>query len=231
MDEIERRKSESKKLERAGQVTSTPRRGQLKRIKAETTTGAQSQPTEQSEIDGFVPASTMKPHITLEPTVPMSTKKKRAVLNAVHDTPSHRLSKHAEPFSSAVIAATPAPKRSLDESDTPLPARLTNINMKRQVLFTPVKRNDLNPSETVMFKDVLEIPERAGKAMDRVMGGTRPGEMFDDLEQLSQGTRGGESARKPSPASRVGMMDAEAVLKSQQTSLYDQLGWNDYDDV
>jgi DNA replication regulator SLD3 len=240
MDEIERRKSESKKPERAGLVTSTPRRGQTKRVKAEAMTEKQNQPTEKSEIDGFVPASTMKPHITLEPTVPMSTKKKRAVLNAVNDTPSHRLSKHSEPFSSAVIAATPAPKRSLDEGlplDTPLPARLTSINMRRQVLFTPVKRNDLNPSETVMFKDVLEIPERAGKAMDRVMGGIRPGEMFDDLEQLSQGTPRGlpsKSSLRPSPAPRtaaVGTSSGAASESHRDASLYDQLGWNDYDDI
>ena len=67
-----------------------------------------------------------------------------------------------------------------------------------------MKRSDITIED--VFRDAPEIPEKAGKAMDRVMGGKGFGEqLFSDS---GIGSSGGRS-------------------RSKEDDIYAQLGWDD----
>jgi hypothetical protein len=85
------------------------------------------------------------------------------------------------------------------------------------VLFTPVKRSDVCIERA--FRDAPEIPERAGKMMDRVMGGKGRG-----LEFGFENRRDALGSRKRGTKMFV---DDAAEDGEGEGDLYDQLGWND----
>jgi len=133
---------------------------------------------------------------------------KRAVITAVNDTPVREPSKRSDPlgltkrsesfelfdagriesdhtdrvYSNAapLIQATPSANRL--RSDMLTSIQNTPLRMKksqRPVLFTPMSKADVMIDD--VFKDAPEIPEEAGKAMARVMGGGSEMSIYDSL--------------------------------------------------
>lgn len=253
MDDIDRRKTVPQsvsKSDRLGSITATPQRVESRQSRfrnAEISALPQDSPMADTEPAPFVPASSVKAHFAPVASIPQTTKK-RADSNAIHHTPSRGSSKHVDNLTFAGVAATPAANRTLSATnvlqalDTPLPARLlANSSIKRQALFTPVKRRDISTDDMIKFRDVLEIPERAGKAMDRVMGSTRRGmEMFDEFETTADSVRSPQQdwegpssvcGNGSSSANLISEVSLEGSQSKVQQSIYEQLGWNDYDDT
>ena len=80
----------------------------------------------------------------------------------------------------SLIQATPAANRLRSDmltsvQNTPLRTKKS----QRPVLFTPMRKADITIDE--VFKDAPEIPEQAGKAMARVMGGGSEMSIYDSL--------------------------------------------------
>jgi hypothetical protein len=75
----------------------------------------------------------------------------------------------------------------------------------RPVLFTPIKKSEARLDQ--IFRDAPEVPEKAGRMMDRVMGGKGRGidESFEPVQ-----------ARLAVP-----------VADLDDGDIYDRLGWND----
>ncbi|KPI43884.1 DNA replication regulator sld3 [Cyphellophora attinorum] len=206
MDELEKR-TELSKLR--VQITATPRKDRLYMNGQQAELDVASIPTTQPQPEQMIPSSTLKPTQLSRPSA-----KKRAVLSAIHDTPSRdvtsrktdplQLSSSVEQPRPAVVASTPSTSRLRPDLALPAPAR-TPVPAKmsrsgKPVLFTPLKRTDVSVVDA--FRDAPEIPERAGKAMDRVMGGKASG--------LGLGLSGSSAGK--------------------DGSLYAQLGWDDDDD-
>jgi hypothetical protein len=211
MDEVEKRG--------AVQITATPRKG-----KSRMTGGLPSQDGDCSSavldrpVNPIVPSSTLK--TTLSTAIPRSSSKKRAVLSAIHDTPSRgdagrtrnalvhgSLPRNAH---GSIVSATPSTGRVQPDLAFDTPLRSTSI-IDRPVLFTPLKRGGVTIEDA--FKDAPEIPEQAGKAMDRVMGGKGIG-LF--------------AARQPSGINpTVRESGNSASRRTEEVSLYEQLGWDD----
>ena len=85
-----------------------------------------------------------------------------------------------EPSNASLIQATPTTNRLRPDMLTSI--QNTPLRMKksqRPVLFTPMKKADIMIDE--VFKDAPEIPEQAGKAMARVMGGGSEMSIYDSL--------------------------------------------------
>lgn len=247
MDEIEKRNIDletatTKTGDKEIHITATPRRAKprpnppTRNIHSQ---GSSQIPERESlETHPVIPSSTIKPHqATL--TIPSSSQKKRAVLSAIHDTPSRNTTKHMHPSSSdAVVEATPSTNRLRPDLScpeptyTPLPARLTassstttTTTRGRPVLFTPLKRRDGNGPEALMFKDVPEIPERAGRAMDRVMGGM--GKAGFGFESETEGVFGDGSAPKTRGWGGAAAVVGGAGGGEGARSIYAELGWDD----
>ncbi|EXJ68102.1 uncharacterized protein A1O5_08717 [Cladophialophora psammophila CBS 110553] len=262
MDEVEERKSKEKERKPAVQISATPRARRVKETMQEPELPQMPKLMIQEHDAGTViPSSTVKPPssgpgIPTLDSITRSSARKRAVIAAIHETPSRGIEKNSNPLNLPPfypppaeatdllrIAATPASKRpdlgregvpsserNLTSSSQPRLAAHEEINSvpnvhmtrsRRPVLFTPVKRSEV-PLDHV-FRDAPEIPEQAGRMMDRVMGGKGRGMMMDDSFQRSQtpdnltrlhGT--GTVERKDVPAEGV-----------EEGDIYDQLGWND----
>jgi hypothetical protein len=176
--------------------------------------------------------------------VPVTSKKKQTVLTALENTPSRGYTKLSNPL--ALVEATPATNRLRPDlqAETPLLSRLTTKS-GRTVLFTPVKLRDLDSSEALMFRDAPEIPERAGRAMDRVMGRRGIEDGFSggfgfaapSTSQVGNGSPLGAdddfSVSKPvDRLSRpVGVPALVAAPLRDGGSIYAQLGWDEDDDL
>ncbi|OAP60638.1 hypothetical protein AYL99_05640 [Fonsecaea erecta] len=262
MDEVEDRKSKEKERKPAVQISATPR---ARRIREALQEPDLPQPPklkiQDQDVGAVIPSSTIKSR-PLHPLIPSSNSTtrssatKRAVLAAIHETPSRGAEKRtsnplnlpvvwpppAQAVDQFTIAATPASKRTtlggggVPLSDPDLPSDspgqaaryeetdgAQNLHMtrsRRPVLFTPVKRSDV-PLDHV-FRDAPEIPEQAGRMMDRVMGGKGRG-MMDDSFPWSQGADG--SAKTPGRGT-VEQKDVR-VEDVEEGDIYDKLGWND----
>jgi DNA replication regulator SLD3 len=153
-----------------------------------------------------VPSSTIRPSTADQANNQLHISNvKRAVITAVSDTPVREPSKRSdslgltnrsesfEPFriksdytdkahsnAAPLIQATPSTNRL--RSDMLTSIQNTPLRMKksqRPVLFTPVRKADVMIDD--VFKDAPEIPEEAGKAMARVMGGGSEMSIYDSL--------------------------------------------------
>ena len=270
MDEVEQRKAQMSA--QVVHITATPR---ARRTKDRELFEPELPPVPIAITTGFresmVPSSTIKPRFG-KPTsssIPRASATKRAVLSAIHETPSRGLERKTsnplalpqDPRALSVadqvttITVTPAPPRSrmhLDSNDdAPLaPPQFSDMDFSssqnqspsrdklrmsrslRPVLFTPLKRSEVSIEDA--FRDAPEIPEKAGKMMDRVMGG-RGLEMDLDLNQEVQ-----LSSSPPGTVPNAIIDDEEArdegnrARHVQQTmpekdegDIYAQLGWND----
>lgn len=264
MDEVENRRQE-----KAVQISATPR---ARRLREQTEWSEPELPpilrSVQVQEMSVIPSSTRKPQnrasIPSSSSVPRSSAIKRAVLTAIHETPSRGLErKKSNPLALAhpqgsppsatntnvfTIAATPASKglhsamlahadtdsdlvlhgpdlgfsssQLQSESGTAERDRLRMSRSQRPVLFTPMKRSDVCIERA--FRDAPEIPERAGKMMDRAMGGkgrALEGGFEDQNESVSS-----KGALGPDTRSNVSLGDAD------EGDIYDQLGWNDHVD-
>jgi DNA replication regulator SLD3 len=211
MDEVEKRG--------AVQITATPRKGKSRMIGASTSQGDECDSIAlEPPFDPVIPSSTLK--TTLATAIPRSSKKKRAVLSAIHDTPSRgdagrtRNALAHGPLlpngHGSIVSATPSTSRVGSDSvfDTPLRSMSTK---SKPVLFTPLKRGEVTVENS--FKDAPEIPEQAGKAMDRVMGGKGVG-LF-------------AATRSQDISSAVRGSDGNVSEAAKEVSLYEQLGWDD----
>ena len=247
MDEVERRsidpKTSTKRVDNQIHITATPRRAKSKSVSAAADDQAQSQiPAVAVAEAAVVPSSTFKPaHNQIGLGVPLSSKKKRAVLSAIHDTPSRGSSKVSDRL--PIIEATPANNRLRPDlpTDTPVP---TWVKTKAggPVLFTPIKRKDLNAEDSFLFRDVPEIPEKAGKAMDRVMGSKgmeesfsldfafhdTPSQALDTADVIAAVTGIGDQSPAMSGAKLAG---SEPARPGEDEDIYKQLGWDDCDDI
>ncbi|KIW32112.1 uncharacterized protein PV07_03682 [Cladophialophora immunda] len=262
MDEVEDRKSKDKERRAAVQISATPRARRIKESMQEPELPQPPKLTVQGQDPATViPSSTIKPRpvrlgIPSSNSTTRSSATKRAVLAAIHETPSRGTEKKTSnplnlpglcpPSANVVdgftIAATPASKGTnlgresvlLSDLDAPSgsPGQIgrfdeidsgQNLHMtrsRRPVLFTPVKRSEV-PLDHV-FRDAPEIPEQAGRMMDRVMGGKGRG-MMDDSFQWSQSTDG--LTKTPGRWS-VEQKDVRTE-DAEEGDIYDKLGWND----
>ena len=90
------------------------------------------------------------------------------------------------------------------------------------MLFTPLKKSDVSVERA--FRDAPEIPERAGRMMDRVMGGMGRG-FEEDLGDVFADHRPIAGVGKLSPTTRREVKGAG----TDDADIYDKLGWNDDD--
>ncbi|KIX95637.1 uncharacterized protein Z520_08757 [Fonsecaea multimorphosa CBS 102226] len=264
MDEVEDRKSKEKERKSAVQISATPRARRVKESLMEPELPQLPKLKIQERDAGMViPSSTIKARplrsgIPSSNSTTRSSATKRAVLAAIHETPSRGVVKKtsnpldlppvcpplAKEVDQFTIAATPASKQvnmgregePLSEHDPPSgsPAQagpyeeinsVQNLHMtrsRRPVLFTPVKRSDV-PLDHV-FRDAPEIPEQAGRMMDRVMGGRGRGMMMDDSFQWSQSTTDGVTK---TPARGTVEPKDFPMGNVEEDDIYDKLGWND----
>ena len=228
MDEIEGRnidmKTGARRPEDQVHITATPRRAKSRLSSGPVSEHLHYEMPLVSVADpaSVVPSSTFKqPNTQSTLNIPASSKKKRAVLSAIHDTPSRGMSRLTNPL--AVIEATPAANRLRHDLpiDTPQPSRLTT-KCGKPVLFTPIKRTDVDANHVFLFRDVPEIPEMAGKAMDRVMGGKGMEASFGGEVSFNNVRVGASVAKRD--------LD-ESVNAVKEKSIYEQLGWDDHDDI
>ncbi|RMZ88341.1 hypothetical protein DV736_g4427, partial [Chaetothyriales sp. CBS 134916] len=167
MDEVE--------LHKKVQITATPsRRKAMQLVKSRANLMDMADDEEPAtDSDRIVPSSMVKP--SLVASIAPSPPKRRAALDAIADTPSKAISHTSIPPPTGsgddIVAATPAKARLRPDLPSYLAATpVSKMNKSgRTVLFTPLKRNEVDVQDT--FKDAPIIPEEAGKAMDRVMGG------------------------------------------------------------
>ncbi|KAJ9607841.1 hypothetical protein H2200_007920 [Cladophialophora chaetospira] len=135
-------------------------------------------------------------------------------LVAITATPAPRYSRHeteALPSSGRNLSSSQPRQTSSQITDTA--DGLLMKRSRRPVLFTPLKKADVRLDQ--VFRDAPEIPEQAGRMMDRVMGGKGIDEGFEpplcDPVTVSKKSRGVEP----------GSADIE------DGDIYDKLGWND----
>jgi len=205
MDDVEKRKVEAaasltgnkKMSEQLVHVTATPKKSKSR----------SEHPIPEVEFpalpNSVVPSSGIKPRsLAFASSIPKSSAQKRAVLSAIHETPSRGLSKTTNPLqlihphrphtsSTTLVEATPSTSRIRTDLLNNADIEVTPLRMarsQRPVLFTSVRKNELDLED--VFKDAPIIPDKAGKAMDRVMGGN-----------------------------------------GKEMSIYDSLGWNDDNDL
>lgn len=156
-----------------------------------------------------VPSSTIRPSTADQANNRLHISNvKRAVITAVNDTPVREPSKRSDPLgltkrsesfklfdagriecdhtdkahpnAAPLIQATPSANRL--RSDMLTSIQNTPLRMKksqRPVLVTPMRKADVMIDD--VFKDAPEIPEEAGKAMARVMGGGSEMSIYDSL--------------------------------------------------
>ena len=122
----------------------------------------------------------------------------QAAISAVHETPSRGsmkksdplglltssrqlssshlgLSGHASPVQATPPDSRPGGEMVVDVQNTPM----RMLKSHKPVAFTPLKRSQVVVED--LFKDALEIPEKACQAMDRVMGNGRELSIYDSL--------------------------------------------------
>jgi DNA replication regulator SLD3 len=191
------------------QVNATPKKS--KRNTAEQSFGFQSGSSTRGPLpeppvnELSVPSSTIRPSSAAQANNRFHTSNiKRAVITAVNDTPAREPSKKSDPLglikrsesfelfsagkdtdkvpsnAAPLIQATPPTNRL--RSDILTSIQNTPLRMKKSqkpVLFTPMKKADVMMDD--VFKDAPEIPEQAGKAMARVMGGGSTMSIYDSL--------------------------------------------------
>jgi len=193
----------------AVQVTATPKkpkqntaaqRGEL--------LSAMNSTSEVSATETFISSSTIRPSIADGDLASsrLSTKR-QAILSTVDVTPSRESSKRSNPLglltssqefisragidalnyadkpqfnAASLVQATPSTNRLHPDMLTSIQnTPLRTKQSQRPVLFTPLKKTEVSIDD--MFKDAPEIPEKAGKAMDRVMGGGKELSIYDSL--------------------------------------------------
>ncbi|KIX04621.1 uncharacterized protein Z518_05491 [Rhinocladiella mackenziei CBS 650.93] len=131
--------------------------------------------------------------------------------------PAETDSEVPEPLVDAGLSSFQPQNHTRTASGTKSPLNLRMTRSQRPVLFTPLKKSDVNIEQ--VFRNAPEIPERAGRMMDRVMGGKGRGleagfdTRSDDLEWKTALRRG--------PETKITMDDGD------DGDIYDKLGWND----
>nr|KAK5440581.1 hypothetical protein LTR18_007870 [Exophiala xenobiotica] len=259
MDDVEKRRQQ----ERTIQISATPRA----RRHREMVDFAEPELPPMPRLAGgedmsIIPSSTRKPLarsiVHSSSSINRASATKRAVLSAIHETPSRGLEgKTSNPLALPAVQltlhppaadnnnmirveATPARKRAqppswaaLDgaHSDFPLqppsdlgcfsssqPMSESRYNdelrmsrSQRPVLFRPVKKSDVRIEHA--FRDAPEIPEHAGRMMDRVMGeqGRALDFGFDKQAACVEKSRG----------------KSPMINDADEGDIYDRLGWND----
>ncbi|RMZ76214.1 hypothetical protein DV738_g5037, partial [Chaetothyriales sp. CBS 135597] len=161
MDEVEQRKKV--------QIMATPSRRKARQLSKNHALVEMADDEEQEpESEDMVPSSARKVpgSATSVPLEPM----REVPLDASACTPS-KVASHSSISANDMVAATPTRARLQPELASYLKATpVSKMNKSgRTVLFTPLNRNDVDIQD--IFKDAPIIPEDAGKAMDRVMGG------------------------------------------------------------
>lgn len=213
MDEAEQRQAQG--AAQLVQIAATPR---TRRVRDRETFEPDLPPMPSTMTarshETMIPSSSVKPRFGLPSSSnnPRSSTMKRALLTAIHETPSRGLDrKTSNPLAlppqdsrnnDEAVAATPAPLHTkshlgrLGPSPSPSPSQdqsaiilhpSSDLNLTssrnqspsrsgprmtrslRPVLFTPIRRSDVSIEDA--FRDAPEIPAKAGKTMDRVMGG------------------------------------------------------------
>lgn len=262
MDDVEKRRQE-----RTIQISATPRARRNREMVDFAEPELPPMPRLGREEDmSVIPSSTRKPlarsNIHSSSSMNRASATKRAVLSAIHETPSRGLErKTSNPLALPAVQlthppaaddnmirveATPArrhaqaPWAALDgaHSDFPLQppsdmgfsssqpmseSRYDELRMSRSqrpVLFTPVKKSDF-PIERA-FRDAPEIPEHAGRMMDRVMG--------EQGRALDFGFDEQEDSSKRAACVEKGHGKNSMIDDADEGDIYDRLGWNnDFD--
>jgi hypothetical protein len=247
MDEVEERRRRELEKRTAVQITATPR-ARRTQSQAQFADEPELPPMplprlvpRESEATMMIPSSTIKPRarpsVASSAGLSRSSATKRAVLAAIHETPSRGIeSRTSNPLELPVISlpsveedrnVSGTPDRYLDRmarerlpsSELAPPSSQSRtspsrsdagvgLHMRRSgrpVLFTPIKKSEARLDQ--IFRDAPEVPEKAGRMMDRVMGGKGRGidESFEPVQ-----------ARLAVP-----------VADLDDGDIYDRLGWND----
>lgn len=254
MDEVEERKRLEREKRTAVQISATPRSrrvaGNMHVMEEPELPPMPRLVVQEQEAALVIPSSTVKPHLrsglSSSASMPRSSATKRAVLAAIHETPSRGFGMKTSnpldlPAAPITIAATPISKRAtsdreaLPSSELNLPssqpqpsssqgtATAQGLHMsrsRRPVLFTPIKKSEARLDQ--IFRDAPEIPEQAGRMMDRVMGGKGRG--IDDgfeLPQINHSLRAQQRDVDEQQPGRSSMMDGD------DGDIYEKLGWNE----
>lgn len=272
MDEVEKRGDKTKTVE----ITATPRARRVGdrpvlpvQIDGQTRSAEPGLPSptiaSRREQVFTVPSSTAKADAHVRPpsgffgssggggmalsSLSRSSATKRAVLSAIHETPSRGMEgKTSNPLGLSspaprLVSSSAARADGTDEAEDPQPSLSSQscgssqFRSRRPVLFTTVKKSEVSVEHA--FRDVPEIPERAGKMMDRVMGGKA--RAFPAGFGDASGEPDGSSStclREPRVASAE-VLSASITLKNggghvahdedQDGDIYAKLGWNDDD--
>lgn len=249
MDEVEKRK------EKTVQISATPRARRVKeQTEPELPPMPRSvfQEHDTAIIPSSTMKPRSRPDLPGSANIPRSSATKRAVLAGIHETPSRGIGqKTSNPLDLPAtgpspvtdpntVVATPAPKRTPPDLDlfsselhisssqlrgqgSGSAQRLCMTRSRRPVLFTPVKRSDVRLDDA--FRDAPEIPEQAGRMMDRAMGGKGRGldvgfeDPDEDVRTHSAGTAGVAAAAQ---RKKIQLDDVDDGV-----DIYDRLGWND----
>lgn len=167
MDELEQRRCEKKSSvlksgDQLVQISATPKRHRTSRIDMSESTADLGLACSAVVDEPLVPSSTVRPRMP----APQSAMK-QAVLTAIQSTPSRN-------------SVRPVVWTNHEESMRAVPTtRMWMTKSQRPVLMTPLKKTEVRVEEA--FRDLPEIPEDAGKAMDRVMRGGQPMSIYDTL--------------------------------------------------
>ncbi|KAG9775153.1 hypothetical protein KCU88_g5209, partial [Aureobasidium melanogenum] len=164
------------------------------------TTKAQLGSLSSLSHDGM-PASVARPNTSASttssrqmippPAARGSSATKRAVLSAIHETPTRGLQgKKSNPLGladrdcdaaaathSSTTAMTTTSTTSITQNTAAMETSSGSGSRSRRtpILFTGLKKSDVSIEHA--FRDAPEIPERAGRLMDRVMGGKARGDL------------------------------------------------------
>ncbi|EHY55519.1 hypothetical protein HRR83_009486 [Exophiala dermatitidis] len=164
------------------------------------TTKAQLGSLSSLSHDGM-PASVARPNTSTSttssrqmippPAARGSSATKRAVLSAIHETPTRGLQgKKSNPLGladrdcdaaaathSSTTAMTTTSTTSITQNTAAMETSSGSGSRSRRtpILFTGLKKSDVSIEHA--FRDAPEIPERAGRLMDRVMGGKARGDL------------------------------------------------------
>ncbi|EXJ85917.1 hypothetical protein A1O1_06286 [Capronia coronata CBS 617.96] len=178
-----------------------------------------------------------------------SSATKRAVLSAIHETPSRGVhNKTSNPLDLPRLVSSANGDGGRDGGgdyysavSAPSLSSASVTRSGRPVLFTTVRKSEVSVEQA--FRDAPEIPERAGKTMDRVMGGkTRalPAGFgaWDDADQDKltldsnpRGTQNGSQTRTDDAtvSTHPITVTVQTGAGDEAGDIYAKLGWNDDD--
>ncbi|KAH0844874.1 hypothetical protein AYO21_05795 [Fonsecaea monophora] len=260
MDEVEDRKSREKERKPAIQISATPRARRTQDFMQEPELPLQPKVTVQEQDTGaIIPSSTVKPRL-VRPGIPSSTSTtrlsatKRAVLAAIHETPSRGIDKktsnplnlptlyplQAGPGELSTIASTPASKRTnhggervpLSDPDPPSGSsqvgRSEGTNSAQSLRMTrsqrPVLFTPVKRSDVPLDHVFRDAPEIPEQA-GQMMDRVMGGKGRGMMDDSFRWTQSPDDTRTP----RGGTSEKArpATDEVEEGDIYDKLGWND----